>query len=131
MPNRFRVKDIDPVLFDHQITDIKQYNVWEDQHLTPDQKNEIAKLIYKKFKDDTDLAVENYFYVVEHTSEGVDALAGIIGARSVRSRNPQKPSKPQGISKGNIKEIKVNWGQAVTFINANVRSVYLYKKVRL
>jgi len=55
---------------------------------------------------------------VEHTSEGVDALAGAIGARSVHSRNTQPPIKPQGISKGsNIKGIKVNWGQATTFIN--------------
>ncbi|KJB84552.1 hypothetical protein AZ66_30505, partial [Paenibacillus sp. E194] len=46
------------------------------------------------------------------------ALAGAIGARAVRSRNPQPPIKPQGISKGsNIKGIKVNWGQATTFIN--------------
>jgi phage baseplate assembly protein gpV len=118
LPNRFRVQDIDPVLFDHQIIDIKQYNAWEDQHLTPEQKNEIAKLIYERFKDDTDLATQNYFFVVEHTSEGVDALAGAIGARAVRSRNTQPPIKPQGISKGsNIKGIKVNWGQAKTFIN--------------
>ncbi|MGG4192230.1 hypothetical protein SAMN04488689_101585 [Paenibacillus sp. cl6col] len=118
MPNRFRVQDIDPVLFDHQIIDIKQYNAWEDQHLTPEQKNDIANLIYERFKDDTDLAIQNYFYVVEHTSEGVDALAGAIGARAVRSRNPQPPIKPQGISKGsNIKGIKINWGQETTFIN--------------
>ncbi|WP_315742546.1 restriction endonuclease fold toxin [Paenibacillus suaedae] len=118
LPNRFRVQDIDPVLFDHQIIDIKQYNAWEDQHLTPQQKNDIAKLIYERFKDDTDIATQNYFFVVEHTSEGVDALAGAIGARAVRSRNPQPPIKPQGISKGsNIKGIKVNWGQATTFIN--------------
>jgi hypothetical protein len=118
LPNRFRVQDIDPVLFDHQIIDIKQYNAWEDQHLTPQQKNDIAKLIYERFKDDTDIATQNYFFVVEHTSEGVDALAGAIGARAARSRNPQPPIKPQGISKGsNIKEIKVNWGQAKTFIN--------------
>ncbi|MDT8974806.1 hypothetical protein RQP50_00950 [Paenibacillus sp. chi10] len=118
MPNRFRVQDIDPVLFDHQIIDIKQYNAWEDQHLTPQQKNDIAKLIYERFKDDTDIATQNYFFVVERTSEGVDALAGAIGARAARSRNPQLPIKPQGISKGsNIKGIKVNWGQATTFIN--------------
>jgi len=118
LPNRFRVQDIDPVLFDHQIIDIKQYNAWEDPHLTPQQKNEIAKLIYERFKDDTDIATQNYFFVVEHTSEGVDALAGAIGARAARSRNPQPPIKPQGISKGsNIKGIKVNWGQATTFIN--------------
>ncbi|WP_197035299.1 hypothetical protein, partial [Paenibacillus sp. UNC217MF] len=118
LPNRFRVQDIDPVLFDHQIIDIKQYNAWEDQHLTPQQKNDIANLIYERFKDDTDLAIQNYFYVVEHTSEGVDALAGAIGARAVRSRNSQPPIKPQGISKGsNIRGIKVSWGQAKTFIN--------------
>jgi len=118
LPNRFRVQDIDPVLFDHQIIDIKQYNAWEDQHLTPQQKNDIAKLIYERFKDDTDIATQNYFFVVERTSEGVDALAGAIGARAARSRNPQPPIKPQGISKGsNIKGIKVNWGQATTFIN--------------
>ncbi|WP_175560584.1 hypothetical protein [Paenibacillus sp. NAIST15-1] len=103
---------------------IKQYNAWEDQHLTPEQKNEIAKLIYERFKDDTDLATQNYFYVVEHTSEGVDALAGAIGARAVRSRNSQPPIKPQGISKGsNIKGIKVNWGQATTFINDRLEAL--------
>ncbi|EPY12723.1 MULTISPECIES: hypothetical protein [Paenibacillus] len=106
LPNRFRVQDIDPVLFDHQIIDIKQYNAWEDPHLTPQQKNEIAKLIYERFKDDTDIATQNYFFVVEHTSEGIDVLAGAIGSRKgkgfVCDHNPQLHRKPQGISKGII-----------------------------
>ncbi|WP_175460701.1 contractile injection system protein, VgrG/Pvc8 family [Paenibacillus sp. cl6col] len=103
------------------------YNPWEDDFLAPQTKNDIANDIKRLWGSnqeggqlvDGELAAQNYLYIVDHTSEGAALAGGISGFKGSNRRSPpqQQPIKPQGISKGsNIKEIKVNWGQATTFI---------------
>ncbi|TQR42777.1 hypothetical protein [Paenibacillus popilliae] len=121
-----RLKDINDKLRFGNINP-ETYNPWEDDFLAPQTKNDIANDIKRLWGSnqeggqlvDGELAAQNYLYIVDHTSEGAALAGGISGFKGSNRRSPpQQPIKPQGISKGsNIKEIKVNWGQATTFIN--------------
>lgn len=108
------MQDIDPKL-EVYITDVKHYNAWEDQRLSPEQKNAVAHLIIEKFKDHSDFATNNYFYIVEHTSEAA-ALAGSISGIKLANRGPntRPPFKLKDVNirktVGNkVTEIKVDW----------------------
>ncbi|WP_268625613.1 contractile injection system protein, VgrG/Pvc8 family [Paenibacillus alvei] len=128
-----RLKDINDKLRFGNINP-ETYNPWEDDFLAPQTKNDIANDIKRLWGSnqeggqlvDGELAAQNYLYIVDHTSEGAALAGGISGFKGSNRRSlpQQQPIKPQGISKGsNIKGIKVNWGQATTFINDRLEAL--------
>lgn len=112
LPNQLRKQEMWAILGSKEIYKPEDYDAWEDNRLSLEDKIMIANGLEKEFKTVTDAAVLNYFYIRENIDNG-PALIGTI---------PQI-KLPKGVHRTIDKlkvELRTGLGKKVTNLRQNL-----------